>query len=199
MILLFPLTRIITYIAISYAIVPVLFLYFTWPADNNQSVYSVVKIALGGSAALGVILYLFFEYAWRLIWRLFPSLNTKFFPDLNGKWEMKIEWNRQNNNGVAYATADIKHDLLRFSMEVHSRDSDSETLLAQPKKDAESGRPSLFYVYRVVPKRTAGRIDPPYTGVAVLKLSSINQHGLEGNYFTDAMTQGHFELTKAAT
>jgi hypothetical protein len=199
MISFFPLGRVITYIAVAYAIFPVLLLYFTWSTDNGQTVYSSIRIALAGSGALGIFLYAFFAYAWRLVWRLFPSLNSNVFPDLNGKWEMKVEWNRQGKSGVAYATAVIRQDFLKISMEVHSKDSDSETLLAQPKKDAESGRPSLFYVYRVIPKRTAGRSDPPYVGTAVLKLSPGNQHGLQGNYFTDARTQGHFQLTKSAT
>jgi SMODS-associating 2TM, beta-strand rich effector domain len=198
MILILPLINIITYIAVAYAIVLVIMLNLTWP-PNSEAIYSSVKVAIAGSGTLGLLLYLFSRYAWRIIWTWFPSLNTALFPDLNGKWEMKIEWNRQGKSGVAYATAVIRQDLLNFNMEVHSKDSDSETLLAQPKKDAESGRPLLFYVYRVTPKRTAGRSDRQYLGTAVLKLPTKTEHGIQGNYFTDAITEGHFELTKTIT
>ena len=91
----------------------------------------------------------------------------------------------------------IRQDFLKFSMEVHSKDSDSETLLAQPKKDAESGRPTLYYVYRVIPKRIVGKDHRTYDGTALLKLSPGNQVSLQGNYFTDAETRGHFRLTKS--
>jgi hypothetical protein len=118
------------------------------------------------------------------------------FTDLNGNWNMIIEWNRGEQSGEVSATATIRLDFLRISMEVHSKDSDSETLLAQLKRSPETGLPLLFYVYRVHPKRTAGNDYPLYDGSAVLKLSSNTKLGLEGNYFTDAKTRGHFRLTR---
>ena len=198
MISLFPLGRVITYVAVAYSTWPVLILYFTWPTDNTQTVYSSIKAALAGSGALGLLLYFFFAYAWRGVWRLVTQLNSTVFPNLNGKWDMRIEWNRGEESGVAEATATIRQDLLKISMEVHSKHSDSETLLAQPKKDAESGKPILYYVYRVIPKQIAGKDDPPYDGAAVLKLSPTDQVGLQGNYFTNAKTRGHFRLTRSA-
>jgi hypothetical protein len=145
MISLLPLRGAITYVAIVYSILSVLILYFTWPTDNTQTVYSSIKVALSGSGALSLLLFFVFAYAWRGIWRLAPWLNTTFFPDLNGKWDMRIEWNRGGKSGVAQAIATIRQDFLRISMEVNAGDSDSETLLAQPRKDAESGRPVLYY------------------------------------------------------
>jgi len=196
MISLLPLSAVIQYIAILYATFSVLILYTTWPKDNTETIYASVMTAFSGSTALSIVLYASFAFAWRRIWRLAPVLNSAIFPDLNGKWDMFIEWNRSGHSGVAYATAIIRQDFLRISMEVHSKDSDSETLLAQPKKDAESGTPLLYYIYRVIPKRMAGKDDPPYDGTAVLKLSPSKKLGLEGNYFTDAGTRGHFRLTR---
>ena len=133
---LFPLGRVITYVAIAYAICPVLILYFTWPTDNTQTVYSSIKAALAGSGALGLFLYLFFAYAWRGVWRLVPQLNFTVFPNLNGKWDMTIEWNRGEESGVAQATATIRQDFLKISMEVHSKDSE----LGNTSRSAEEGR-----------------------------------------------------------
>jgi hypothetical protein len=45
-------------------------------------------------------------------------------------------------------------------MEVRSVKSDSQTLMAQPKKDQESGRPILYYVYLVTPKALGARPNP---------------------------------------
>lgn len=101
-------------------------------------------------------------------------------------------------SGEVWAAATIKQDFLKLSMEVHSRDSDSETLLAQPKRDAESGRPLLYYIYRVIPKRTQGKNQVPYDRAAILKLLPTDHVGLQGNYFTDAKARGHFESTVPA-
>ena len=172
MISLFPLSLVIRYVAILYALCSVIILYATWPSDNTETIYASVKTAFAGSTILSILLYVFFAFAWRGIWRLVPWLNSAIFPDLNGKWDMIIEWNRGEQSGKALATATIRQDFLRISMEVHSKDSDSETLLAQLKKSAESGTPLLFYVYRVFPKRTAGNDYPPYWLCLLLKNSS---------------------------
>lgn len=63
-----------------------------------------------------------------------PFLNRLLFPDLNGQWGMTIHWQRKEDKGIAKATAHIKQDLLKISMEVDSEDSDSITLLAKPKR-----------------------------------------------------------------
>lgn len=196
MIHLFPAGRIITYIAVGYAVFPIVFVYLTWPADNSRTVYAAAGTALTGAGILSAFLYFTFGYAWRWLWRLCPKLNSIVYPDLNGQWDMRIEWSRKEANGVKYAIATIRQDFLKISMEVHSEDSDSETYLAQPKKEPESGRPILYYFYKVTPKRIAGVTNPSYNGTARLRFSSEEQMGLQGNYFTDAESQGYFELTR---
>ena len=109
---------------------------------------------------------------------------------------MRIHWQKADNNGVVRANALIKQDLLRISMEVSSEDSDSETLMAYPKKDPESGRPVLYYVYRVVPKNIKADAGASYEGAAILKLSNLGLNKLSGNYFTSRRSMGYFELTR---
>lgn len=196
MISLIPLTRLIVYIAAFYAIGPVV-LALIFPSLIGSNLYfSPIKAAFAGAAILNTLLWLLFSFGWCLLWKIFPILNTAVFPDLNGQWKMNIHWARQGHSGIAEATANIKQDFLKISMEVHSHDSDSETLLAHPKKDHESGRPALYYVYRVIPKRISGKLDPAYGGSAVLKVSQRDMLTLEGNYFTDAESKGYFILTR---
>lgn len=109
---------------------------------------------------------------------------------------MKIHWASANGSGVINAIATVKQSFLSISMEVASKDSDSETLVALPKKDPESGRPILFYVYRVVPKRKGTQSCAPYEGSAMLKFEDERIETLSGNYFTSRRTEGHFELKK---
>jgi hypothetical protein len=118
------------------------------------------------------------------------------FPDLNGEWTMTIHWQGTEKYGIVPARAHIKQDLLRISMEVFSHDSDSETLTVQPKRDPESGRPILYYVYRVIPKNVGNNGGGSYEGAAILKLANSGSDQWSGNYFTSRQTLGHFELSR---
>ena len=109
---------------------------------------------------------------------------------------MEIHWRRGDEHGVANATAHIKQDFLTISMDVISNDSESHTLLAKPQKDSHSGRPILFYMYRNIPKRKDGNQNSPYDGTAILKLDFKDINNLKGNYYTDRLTQGHYELSR---
>ncbi len=68
--------------------------------------------------------------------------------------------------------------------------------MAKPKKDPESGRPLLYYVYRVVPKQLSNETGSSYEGAAILKFESTQTHSLRGNYFTSRKTVGHFVLQR---
>jgi hypothetical protein len=108
-----------------------------------------------------------------------------------------VNMTKPDDNGVVHASAVIKQDLLRISMEVSSRDSDSETLVAYPKRDPESGRPILYYVYRVVPKSIGPDPGHSYEGAAIIKLSNERVDQLSGNYFTSRQTNGYFHLIRS--
>lgn len=125
-----------------------------------------------------------------------PMLNTLLFPDLNGCWRMQIHWVGPDKSGTVTAKATIRQDFLRISMEVASDGSDSETLVVKPKKDPESGRPILYYVYRVVPKKLSNETGSSYEGAAILKFEAAQTHRLSGNYFTSRKTVGHFILQR---
>ena len=71
------------------------------------------------------------------MWRCVPALNRVLFPDIGGGWEMEIHWHREGHVGVVNAQAIVRQNFLRLSMEVTSPNSDSQTLIALPKKDSE--------------------------------------------------------------
>ncbi len=136
------------------------------------------------------------HFGWRWIWRKIPLLSSLLFPDLNGQWRMTIHWSGVDGRGEVEANAVIKQSFVSFSIEVRSDGSDSETLVVQPKKDPESGRPILYYVYRVIPKGGQDSAASSYEGAAILKFFEEDSHGLRGNYFTSRNTQGRFELQR---
>jgi hypothetical protein len=109
---------------------------------------------------------------------------------------MEIHWQGEQECGVVDAEATIRQDFLRVSMEVRSPKSESQTLIAQPKKEPESGMPILYYVYLVVPKAVGLNPNSPYYGAAILKFSESGGGQLTGNYWTSKRTSGHFRLVR---
>jgi hypothetical protein len=191
-----PVTRVIGAVAVFYGVCVAVVVALTWRYGDEATLRSSIGIAISGATLLNVVLLFLFTIGWKQIWSLFPALNRWVFPDLNGEWQMVIHWQGTETSGIVPAKAQIKQDLLRISMEVFSRDSDSETLVVYPKRDPESGRPILYYVYRVIPKNIKQGAGGSYEGSAILRLSNSGKNRWSGNYFTSRQTLGHFELSR---
>lgn len=191
---IYPL-RVIGFVAVFYCLC-VLGAYGLISKFSPDYTPDLFSMALRGGFLLNLLLLGFAYWGWRKLWAFFPILNTWLFPDLNGVWEMKIHYRNNGKSGVVCANAVIKQTWLSMSMEVLSRDSESQTLAIVPKKDPESGRAQLFYFYRVIPNKTNAKARDPYEGSANLKVSAIGATQLAGNYYTSAATDGHFELKR---
>jgi hypothetical protein len=200
MLALFSPLKIVRAVAVTYAICCAVTWFFMLSLDPGMDPKRLLRIVLAGALILDVALWGAVYLLWRPLWARVPALNSVLFPDLNGQWRMSIEWSRVDLSGEARGTvearATIRQSLLHMSMEVESQVSDSETLIARPKKDPESGRPMLYYVYRVVPRKTSAQAGSAYEGAAILKFDADHGARLRGNYFTSRMTQGYFTLER---
>ncbi|MGZ8214511.1 MAG: Cap15 family cyclic dinucleotide receptor domain-containing protein [Methylosarcina sp.] len=192
MINLIPLQKVLSAIAVLYAIAIIALIAFF-----NISGFGSISIAFRGAFVLELIVLAFVVFGWRWLWKKYPLLNQWIYPDLNGEWKVSIHWNRGSEKGSKDATAYIKQDFFRLSMELVSNESESETLMVKPKKDPESSRPILYYIYRNESVQGAEKPQPPHTGAAILKLDLNDRNALKGNYFTDRATNGHFELQRS--
>lgn len=188
--------RVISIVAVGYALFVVLGLLLYMAINPEIATWSAIRIVFAGALALDLALLAVVHFIWRWLWAKLPILNTFLFPDLNGRWRMTIHWVGPEAEGTVSAIATIRQDFLHISMEVASEGSDSETLMAKPKKDPESGRPLLYYVYRVLPKQINAGAGSSYEGAAILKFESEQSHCLRGNYFTSKKTVGHFILQR---
>ncbi|PWW40293.1 hypothetical protein DFO83_102111 [Idiomarina loihiensis] len=198
MISLIPIGRAISSIAVAYAVVSCLILWGVY--DQNTSFISAISIATSGSALLHLLVLGTFYFGWEKIWNHWPILNKIFFPNLNGTWDMNIHWEWEGKKGTSKAKAVIKQDFLKLGIDVEAEDSDSQTLLAKPKKDVETGRAELYYVFLTTPKHKSNtRAQEPYKGAAVLKLGLSDNEQLQGNYFTSRRTVGYYELKRIVT
>ena len=196
MINLLPIHKVISAIAVLYAAVACLILWCLY--DPSVSLWGALAVATGGSTVLSLGMFVLLKIYWQRLWDRFPRLNSLLFPNLNGTWEMEIHWSNNGEEGVAQATAVITQDFLKIAMDVDSKDSESQTLMAKPKKDPESGRPTLYYVYLTTPKENSKTSDKtPYKGAAILQIGIANINHLSGNYFTSRRTAGRYELSRA--
>src|SRR5262245_22172078 len=125
MISLLPVGSIIRYIALLYASIVALFLVVASALGAQESSWwSNARTALYGAAAVEIVLMLWLYVGWRRLWLWFPELNRWLFPDINGEWIMEIHWCWKGKSGcIADATAVVKQDFMRASMEVKSSNS----------------------------------------------------------------------------
>jgi len=190
---LLPITKLIAWIAGLYAGIVVLISLLVG-ASGLASFETALKVV----AILNLVLLGIAIGGWRAVWQWIPKLNDWVFPDLNGKWTVDIHWNWGNKTGEKIATAFIKQSLLKLSIELSSDESESETLMVTPHKDAQSSRPGLYYIYRNISTAGAAKKQDPHIGAAILKVSQESNDVLRGNYFTDRSTNGHYTMRRTA-
>lgn len=203
MIYVLSLPSIIVSIAACYAILIVIWTSgIQYVTGDSWSVWKAVTTAVSGAALLQLFLIFCVDRGWRELWKCVPRLNELVYPDIEGEWNISIEWRRLERDersrvrwieesGTVNAKARIRQSLLKMSMEVESSSSDSQTLMAQPKRDPASGTSYLYYTYLVTPKEGEGNAKSPYYGAAILK---IGEGKLEGNYWTSGRTVGRYSL-----
>lgn len=187
-----PLTRVISIISVTYAVLVIILAAIL----GKGSVGDRLGVAFGFAAILNIVLIVLLQMGWRYLWRVLPQLSELIFPDLNGNWKMDIRYSLNGIEATVSATATIKQSILKLSMEVVSGNSESETLMMQPTKDPQSGRPQLHYLYRVTRRTVTSPGVDSYEGAAILKLDHKCESVFEGNYFTSIMSRGLFRLTR---
>lgn len=193
MIALLPIPRLIAIVAGAYAAI-MLVVALVSPRDGA---FANMALAFSGVTALQILFLAWIYFGWRWLWSRFPSLGTMLFPDIGGEWEMTIDWRRGNQAGQVSARCVIRQNFVSLSMEVHSEGSDSQTLIALPRRDPESGRPTLYYVYVVNPKAIGTSATTRYDGAAILSFYPEEEGGtLRGNYWTSVKSLGHFKLNR---
>lgn len=194
MISLFPITKVITWVSVVYSSLVLLFTLLF-----NIAGLSTFSVAFKGAAALNFVLFAIAAFSWKWVWKRIPKLNEWVFPDLNGYWDVEINWNWGEKSGNKLANAHIKQSLLEFSIELESDESASETLVVVPYKNSKSARPSLYYIYRSEGVTGAVKKQDPHIGTALLKTGIDSYDYMHGNYFTDRSTNGQYTMRRKAT
>jgi hypothetical protein len=85
---LLPVTKVISLIAGSYAILAIL---VTLGMERLGMPVSPFRV-FSGAAIVDLGLLFFVYVGWRWLWVKVPNLNRWFYPDLNGMWDASIDW-----------------------------------------------------------------------------------------------------------
>lgn len=194
MINLFSITKIITTFSALYAVLLFTLLPFFNIKVNTSSIFKY-------TALFEIIIILILIVGWQYIWNKIPKLNDWLFPNINGTWNVEIHWNWKQadgtiKRGIKKGEVVIKQNFLTLSMELFTDESESETLVIQPKKNSDSGRLQFYYIYKNTPIDKGNNKLLTHIGTAILKMAPHTNDIMQGNYFTDRNTQGLLKFVK---
>lgn len=193
MISLFPITKIVATLCGIYSALMVIIFSVMGVTDISDNIVASFRYAF----IFELLVLAIFISGWRYIWKWFPQLNSWLFPDINGIWHAEIQWKWNEKEGVKKGKVHIKQTFIGLSMELITDESESETLVVQPKRNPESERLQLFYIYRNTPSNTSSAKILPHIGTAILKFNPVDTSILVGNYYTDRNTKGVLKFTQS--
>lgn len=205
MITIFPMSQIIKWAVKIYGVIAAVIVACIWMWADSPSIYMSVSYVLGVCTFLSFVLLIVAEKLWRKLWNVFPNLNSKAFPIIDGDWIMDIDYQIHDDltgkiqSRKTQATAHITQTLFNISIKVDAKNSESETLNVQAKKEPASGVLKLYYIFQVTPWKTDNGANIPYKGAAILTLPSGTLDNIRGNYFTDRSTTGHYSFKRDST
>ena len=155
----------------------------------SMSVTIVVSV-LGGAASM----------LWRRIWRWFPVLETKIFPDLNGTWAGTLvsTWadpKTKQSQSPINATIYIRQSLFSTSVQLRTPESRSWSTRCLLEADREGQIARVWYSYDNRPKAQVLHQSPRHEGVAWLEMDlSADPNRLVGQYYTHRRTTGDMDF-----
>ncbi|WP_088343880.1 MULTISPECIES: hypothetical protein [Rhodomicrobium] len=180
-----------------------------WSVDGALALLAgrsltVVQLISFTATLVGLMLTWFAELSWRWLWRHFPTLQRKAFPDLNGQWEgtLRSTWidpkTDQPIAPIPIAVA-IHQGLFATSVRLRTNESRSYStkVFLEPHHDARRFR--LCYTYCNDPDAAHQHRSAPHDGHAFLELDfDDDKDRLTGRYFTSRKTTGDLELRRAS-
>lgn len=148
------------------------------------------------SVSITTVLVFIINLIWSKIWDCIPILNEWVFPNLNGDWEIAINWkNIKGDAGKVEAKCKIKQSLFNIKIDIENDSSHSSTLSVSPRREISSGHIFLGYIYQnTIHAGQEGKEPETFYGAANLRVISIKE--LKGNYFTSKQGQGTFTISR---
>jgi hypothetical protein len=171
-------------------------------AGNSLTILQMISLT---ATLVGAVLTWFAELSWRWIWRRFPFLQRKTFPDLNGKWKGTLisTW-IDPDTGLPKApipiTVVINQGLFATSVRLRTNESTSMSTRVFLEPDHCARHFRFCYNYRNEPQAQVNHRSAPHDGHAILELDyDDDKDRLNGRYFTSRKTTGDLELRRQRT
>jgi hypothetical protein len=168
------------------------------PPSELKLVSLVVIIISTGIVAIA-------SATWRWVWKRFPVIARKLFPDLNGTWvgELVSTWTN-STTGEAIApipvTIWIRQGIFSTSIKQRTGESTSYSTRCLLEADHEAGRFGFWYSYDNNPRAQYRQRSARHEGVAWLELDiDTDPERLAGCYYTDRKTSGDFAVRRVST
>ncbi|MBN8750333.1 MAG: hypothetical protein J0I65_22885 [Variovorax sp.] len=162
----------------------------------------VGKVASLVVTLLGSILVAIFNATWREVWRRFPALQRRAFPDLNGTWEGTLvsTWvdpETGQTKPPIPTTITIRQGLLSMAVSLKTGESTSHSTRALLEKFSETSRFRIWYSYNNDPQAQYQHRSSPHEGVAFLELDAdSDMNRLTGRYYTARRTTGDIDVVR---
>lgn len=146
----------------------------------------------------------FASACWRLIWRLFPIIGRKFFPDLTGTWQGHllstwIDPATGKQKPPIPITIWIRQGIFQTSIKLRSGESTSYSKRCLLEAFPEAGRFRVWYSYDNDPKAEFRHRSARHEGVAWLEVDvDTDARRLNGCYYTDRKTSGDIDVKRTS-
>ncbi|MWA35489.1 hypothetical protein [Burkholderia pseudomallei] len=165
---------------------------------------SMIKIASLVVTIVGTVLVAIFNGTWRWLWRRFPAIQRKTFPDMNGTWQGTlvstwIDPETGQPKPPILTTITIRQGLLSTSVSLRTGESTSHSTRALLETFPETSRFRIWYSYNNDPQAQYQHRSSPHEGVAFLELDAdANMNRLTGRYYTARRTTGDMDVVRHA-
>jgi hypothetical protein len=151
---------------------------------------------------IGVVFAVVAEIAWRPLWRRFPLLQGKTFPDLNGSWSGTLvsTWvDPTTGSPKPPITTEIaiRQGLFTTSVSLRTGESTSHSTRSFLEHFRDTGRFRIWYSYNNDPQAQFQHRSSPHEGVAFLECDfSADPNRLTGRYYTARRTTGDIDVRR---
>ncbi len=142
---------------------------------------------------------------WRRVWKQFPLIGRKLFPDLTGTWEGELvsTWTNSARDQAALpipVTIWIRQGIFSTSIKLRTGESISYSTRCLLEADHEAGRFRFWYSYDNNPRAQYRHRSARHEGVAWLELDiDTDPERLVGCYYTDRKTSGDITTRRVST
>jgi hypothetical protein len=142
--------------------------------------------------------------SWRWLWRKFPWLARKTFPDLNGKWEGTLvsTWRDPESKqplAPISTTIWIRQTLFSFSIKLRTGESMSYSSRYFLEADHQAGRFRVWYSYDNRPRAELAYRSSRHEGVGWLEVDiDADPNSLSGQYYSSRRTTGDMEFHRVS-